>query len=154
MRTSVPTFRFPPGWWEPSASKSLSLWTEPLCRPATGVSSDRVVKFVIPMGQGIVGYVAESKQALNISNVDDEKKHLKAISEAVGFEARNMVALPIVIRGRVFAVVELLNRVGEDRYTEADLELLKYVCEKAARACEVRMMLNWRTRTVGGLDAA
>lgn len=122
-------------------------------RAAAGVSSDRVVKFVIPAGQGIVGYVAESRQALLISALDDEEKHLKDITKAVGFEARNMVALPIVIRGRVFAVVELLNRVGEECYTPADQELLKYICEKAARAIEIRLMIAWSRQKQTGSAA-
>ncbi len=112
-------------------------------RTAVGHASDKVVKFVIPMGQGIVGYVAESRQPLIVSNVGENQKHLKAIADSIGFEIRNLIALPIIVRGKVFGVVELLNRVGEESYTEGDLELLMQLCEFAAKVIEVRLMISW-----------
>lgn len=112
-------------------------------RSAVGVSSDRVVRFIIPMGQGIVGYVAESRQPLVVANVEENQVHLKAITDAIGFEARNMVALPVVIRGEVFGVIELLNRVGDDGFSPADVELLSAICELAAKAIEIRLMISW-----------
>lgn len=112
-------------------------------RAVVGQSSDRVAKFVIPAGQGIVGYVAESKQPLVVSDVAGNQIHLKSIEKAVGFETRNLVALPIMIRGKVFGVLELLNRVGENTFSPGDVELLTYFCEMAAKAIEVRLMLAW-----------
>jgi GAF domain-containing protein len=98
------------------------------------------------MGQGIVGHVAESKQPLIVSNVSENRNHLKAIEKAVGFETRNLVAIPIIVRGQVFAVLELLNRQGEDNYSEEDLEVLKYLCETAGKTIEIRMMIAWAAR--------
>ncbi len=112
-------------------------------RAVAGQSSDRLANFVIPFGQGIVGYVAESRQPLVVSNVPENRVHLKSIEKAVGFETRNIVAVPIVIRGRVFAVLELLNRVGETTYTSSDVELLTYLCGIISKAIEIRLMLAW-----------
>jgi GAF domain-containing protein len=112
-------------------------------RAVVGASSDRVSSFVIPMGQGIVGHVADSRRPLVVSNVAENELHLKAIQDAVGFETRNLVAVPIIIRGRIFGVLELLNRIGEPDYTGADVELLNYACEMAAKAIEMRLMIAW-----------
>jgi GAF domain-containing protein len=115
-------------------------------RAVVGASSDRVSNFVIPMGQGVVGHVAESRRALVVSDVAENKLHLKTIQDAVGFEARNLVAVPIVIRGRIFGVLELLNRIGERDYTSGDVELLSYACEMAAKAIEARLMIAWAAK--------
>ena len=112
-------------------------------RAMVGTSSDKLNKFTVPMGQGIVGHVAESKQALVVSDVEENRVHLKAIEKAVGFETRNLVAVPILIRGRIFGVLELLNRVGESTYTAADVELLGYIADAAAKSIECRLMLAW-----------
>ena len=112
-------------------------------RAAVGHSSDRIVRFMIPKGQGIAGHVAESRQPLIVGNVESDKTHLQAISTVVGFDARNMLAAPIVVRGRAFAVIELLNRIGESGFSETDLEVVHYLCEMAARAIEIRMMIAW-----------
>jgi sigma-B regulation protein RsbU (phosphoserine phosphatase) len=112
-------------------------------RSTVGVVSDQLGNFTVPLGQGIAGYVAESRQSLNISNVRDHEGHLKSIERAVKFETRNMVALPIVMRGKTYGVMELINRVGDQEFTQTDMELLTYACEMAAKAIEVRLMLGW-----------
>lgn len=119
-------------------------------RATVGQSSDTVSRFVIPFGQGVVGYVAESRQPLTVDDVGANALHLRAIQKAVGFEPRNLVAVPIIVRGKVYGVLELLNRVGNDRFTAEDVELLVYVCGVAARAIEVRLMIAWALSAAEG----
>lgn len=121
-------------------------------RAVVGQSSDGIQKFRIPKGQGIVGYVGESLQPLVVPDTAESEIHLKSVATAVGFETRNLVAIPIVIRGKVYGVLELLNRVGEHNFTPEDLEILGYFCEMASRALEIRFMLSWasRARVRGG----
>ena len=121
-------------------------------RAVVGTQSDRVSNFVIPMGQGVVGHVAEARLPLTISNIAENKLHLKAIQDAVGFEARNLIAAPIVVRSKIFGVLELLNRIGEPDYSQADVELVSYACEMAAKAIEARLMIAWASR--GGSGSA
>jgi len=112
-------------------------------RAVIGQSSDRVVDFVIPMNSGIAGHAVETRMPVIVNNVPENAEHLRSIEKAVGFETRNMVALPILVRGRVFGVLEILNRVGESNYSSGDIELLTYVCDIAAKIIELRLMINW-----------
>lgn len=112
-------------------------------RAVVGQTSDRVARFLIPVGQGVVGYVAESRQPLVVNNAEENRVCLKSAQDMVGFEVRNFVALPLIVRGRVFGVLELLNRVGEDNYTESDLELLSHLSGSVSRAIEIRLMVGW-----------
>ncbi len=119
-------------------------------RAVVGQSSDRITKFLIPAGKGIVGHVAESRQPLVVDNIKENEIHLKSIQNAVGFETRNLIAVPILIRGKVYGVLELLNRVGEENYTKNDVELLNYLCEMAAHAIELRLMIAWASKGASG----
>lgn len=112
-------------------------------RAAAGQSSDTVSEFRVPVGQGIAGHVAESRQPIVVANVAENEMHLKAIARAVGFEARNMVAVPILVRGKTFGVLELLNRFGDPDYSQADVEFLVYLCDMVGKAVEVRLMFAW-----------
>jgi len=117
-------------------------------RAVSGQVSDTVTKFTIPIGQGIVGHVAESRQPMVVDNVAENAKHIRAISAAVGYEARNIVAVPIVVRGRVYGVLELLNKIGEGGFGPSEVELLQYVCSLAAKAIEVRLMIGWTLQKI------
>jgi GAF domain-containing protein len=112
-------------------------------RAAAGRVSERLSSFTVPFGQGIVGYVCESKQPLVVNNVQENEKFLRSIQDAVDFETKNMVALPIMIRGRVFGALELINRVGEDEFSPSDVYFLSHLCEFVAKAIEIRLMLAW-----------
>jgi GAF domain-containing protein len=115
-------------------------------RAVTGRSSQNLLSFTIPLGQGIAGFVCENQQPLSISNVDDSSIYLKSISDAVGFETRNLVAYPVVIRGITFGCIELLNRLGEPQYTDADKEVLSTICEYAAKVIEHRLVMAAMSR--------
>lgn len=115
-------------------------------RAIVGQSSDKLDGFTVPKGQGIVGHVGESKQPLVVNDIEENKQHLKAIGQAVGFETRNLVAFPILIRGKIFCVVELLNRIGEDDFTPVDTDVLVEVSNHAAKIIEIKLMINWATR--------
>mgnify|MGYP003956049981 CR=1 FL=1 len=115
-------------------------------RSAAGYTSDKVSRFVIPMGQGVVGHVLESRQPFLVNSVEDCEIHLKSITKIVGFEAINMIAVPIIVRGKSFAVIELLNRVGEDLYSDQDLEFIQYFCEMVSHAIEMRLVVAWNAK--------
>ncbi|OFZ74703.1 MAG: hypothetical protein A3K03_07285 [Bdellovibrionales bacterium RIFOXYD1_FULL_44_7] len=112
-------------------------------RSAVGQSTDRLGDFKIPVGQGIAGHVAESKETMVVNNVKDAQIHLKAISSTVAFEVKSLIAAPIVIRSKIFGVIELLNRIGSDGYSEADIELMNYISQSIAKTIEVRLVLAW-----------
>lgn len=118
-------------------------------RAVVGRSSDRVANFVIPIGQGVVGFVAESKKTLVVDNVPQNTVHLKSIEKAVDFEAHNLIAIPILIRGDVYGVIELLNRIDAPKFSPQDVELLNYLGAMAAKTIETRMMIAWKKGAQG-----
>ena len=111
-------------------------------RAMLGSRSDKLSSFEIPVGQGIAGHVAESHLPVIVENVEENRMHLTAIQNAIGFEARNLIAVPILIKGKTFGVMELLNRVGEINYTPADVELLNYICEMIGKTIEIRLLIS------------
>ncbi len=121
-------------------------------RASFGQSSEDVSKFVIPMGTGIVGHVAESLQPYVETNPEENEIHLKSISDAVGFKTKNIAAVPVLIRGKLFGVLELLNHVGEEGFSKEDVEILVYAAAQAAKCIEIRLMLSWAVQTSQGPD--
>lgn len=117
-------------------------------RTTAGIISDQLHRFTIPLGKGIVGHVAESRRALSVEAIDENSVHLRAISDSLGFRVKCLVAIPLMIGGRIFGVIELINRVGEEKYSPADMDLLSYLAEQAGKAIEVRLQLAWALRRI------
>jgi len=68
--------------------------------------------------------------------------HLKSITDNLGFEVNNLIAVPILIRGNLFGVLELINRQGQSSFTEEDQELLTQLCHYAGKFIEMRLILK------------
>lgn len=112
-------------------------------RAVVGRSSDRITHFQIPLGKGIAGHVAESKLPLRVDNAAEHSLHLREIATAVGFEARSLICVPLLVRCQVYGVIQLLNRAGQDRFSDSDLEVLNYLADMASKTLEARLMLSW-----------
>lgn len=112
-------------------------------RAVSGQASDTVTRFLIPVGQGIVGFVAESRKSARVDQVQDNARHIKAIQAAVGFSPQNLVAVPIFLRGKIYGVLELLNRIGESSFKAEDVEMLEYAVAMASKVIETRLVVAW-----------
>ncbi len=116
-------------------------------RGVIGQSSDRIREFTIPMNRGVVGEVARTGRGHLAAQAHEDPLHLRTVSDAVEFQTRNLIAVPVFIRGRLFGVVELLNRVSQPTFTQDDLDLLQDLCESMlAKAIEARLVIGWAAK--------
>ena len=112
-------------------------------RATLGESADQVLSIEVPSDRGVFGHVLETREAILITTAQSNELHLKSVGHAVGYEAKNLMAAPIMIRGRVFGVVELLDRMGEPTYLQEDLELFRDLAGFSASLIETRLTLSF-----------
>jgi len=111
-------------------------------RTAFGQAADKIENVTVPLGLGVVGHVAESRTSMALSgDIDQSRIFLNKVADAVGFEAHNLLVVPVMIRGKVFGVIELLNRLGKELFDKADVETAEHISRVFSATLEVRMML-------------
>lgn len=77
----------------------------------------------LPMDVGILGYVARTGEALNITDAQTHELFDPAIDQPHGYEARSILCMPIFSTQNpqeAVAVVRLLNKAGDRPFTEED----------------------------------
>lgn len=79
----------------------------------------------IPRGRGIVWSVAETQQYEIVHDVARDPRFLREVSESVGYEVRNILCVPIVVKGRTIGVIELLNKIDGDFTAEEAQRLMR-----------------------------
>jgi HD-GYP domain-containing protein (c-di-GMP phosphodiesterase class II) len=90
-------------------------------RVVRGQAAGEIRNLRVPVGHGIVGSVAKSGVAEVVNDVAaDSRWH----GDAKGFRTRAVLTVPLLVQGSVIGVLQLLNPVGRDRFTEADLQRL------------------------------
>lgn len=91
----------------------------------------------LPMGKGLVGFVAESGQTVNLADAYQDPRFDSSIDKASGYVTRTLLVMPVLDRrGRIVAVLELLNKAGGRRFTGDDLDLLEGISVHAAIALD------------------
>jgi putative ABC transport system ATP-binding protein len=91
----------------------------------------------IPIGSGIAGAVATSGEAVIVKDAYDDDRFNRDVDLKFGYRTKSILALPIHNRsGKVFAVVQLLNRNDGGCFTLADQNKVLNVLSELALILE------------------
>lgn len=103
---------------------------------AAGEQGEQVRKMRIPVGQGVAGWVAQTRQPAIVSDAASDHRFFRGVDEQTGFRTTSIMAAPLVSRGRLIGVVEIINKVGDAPFDDKDLALLQTFTDHAAIAIE------------------
>lgn len=73
---------------------------------------EQASKVRLKLGQGIAGSVAASRKAEIINDVRADARWSAAMDVQSGFSTRSILAVPILLKGRLIGVVEAINKRG------------------------------------------
>lgn len=90
----------------------------------------------LPPGEGIAGWVAETGLSLLVPDVSKDKRFSEQIDEKVGFVTQSIVCVPLVSNDRIIGIIQLLNGLGQSRFTEQDQRILATIADFTAIAME------------------
>ena len=78
-----------------------------------------------PSRQGIAGWVYHHGRPSIVDRVEYDSRFFKDFDQRTGFRTRNIVAVPLMTRGRPFGVIEAMNKIGADSlFGDRDVWLL------------------------------
>jgi phosphoserine phosphatase RsbU/P len=103
---------------------------------AVGDKSRQVAQQRIPAGQGIAGRVADTGEPTIVRSASDDPHFYSGVDQAVGFQTRNLLAVPLQVRGRTIGVVEIINTRDRADFSDDDLELARALAGQAAIAID------------------
>lgn len=106
-----------------------------VCEIARGPVSDRIEGMELPWGAGIVGDVALRGESELVADARGDSRFVHQVDEATGFATHSMVAAPLLAKGEVLGVFQLINkRSGGGRFDEGDRDLLEALASTAGLA--------------------
>ncbi len=91
--------------------------------------------FILPLGVGVVGLVAQTGEPRIVNNPVEDPHWFPLADELTGFKTKKLLAVPIVAEGEILGVIEMLNKTRGD-FDEGDLQLLSLVAASAATAIQ------------------
>lgn len=103
---------------------------------ATGEKGQQIKEMRLAMGQGVAGWVAQNQRPIIVPDTSKDQRFFKGLDQRTGFRTRSIIATPLVSRGRLIGVVEIINKLGDATFDEKDLGLLQTLTDHAAIAIE------------------
>ncbi len=108
----------------------------------SGPKAEILADIRIPKGKGIAGWVAEHNEPAMIVDAEKDKRFYDLVDRQSGYHSRTMICVPLVHRGTVIGVVEVLNKRGDEPFGEQDLLILNRLADQAAATVENARLIN------------
>jgi signal transduction histidine kinase len=117
-------------------ASSLMLWDdqreELFFEVALGQGGEAVKPIRLKLGEGVAGSAALSRSPVNVPDVTQDERWFAQADAVTGFATRSMLAVPMLHRGRLVGVLEVLNRRGSGSFTSVDEANLSVLAGEAA----------------------
>jgi RND family efflux transporter MFP subunit len=88
----------------------------------------------LPIGESLVGAVAQTGQARLIASAQQEPDLEARVQASEEYEIQSLMAAPLLKEERVLGVVEIVNRSDGKAFDDDDLFYLTNMCEQASNA--------------------
>ncbi|KAJ8915032.1 hypothetical protein NQ315_016007 [Exocentrus adspersus] len=95
-----------------------------VCSKSTLMEMEKKDEIRIPWGTGIVGYVAESGEPVNIPDAYQDARFNHDVDALTGYRTKSLLCMPIKdTNGDVIGVAQVINKVGDQPFTKSDEEV-------------------------------
>lgn len=132
-------------------AESSSIWEldderkELFFRVVRGRAAGEIQSLRVPLGRGIVGSVARSGNAEIVNQVVQDPRW--SGDRDPHFTTRNILTVPLIARGEVIGVLQLLNRSGGEGFTADDLRRMQLFAGILAAAVQNARLYADQKRT-------
>jgi GAF domain-containing protein len=102
---------------------------------AAGIPEDVMKSVRVSVGQGISGWVAEKGEPLLVEDIESDDRFNKKKSDSK-YNTKSLISTPLVKRGNIIGVLNVNNKLNNQPFIQADLDLLTNIANQAAIAIE------------------
>ncbi len=81
---------------------------------------------------GIAGHVVRTSKPARVPDAQLDDRHFSGIDEMASFQTRGLIAAPMIHNGEVVGVVEVLNPIEGEEFSQTDVDLLQIFANLAA----------------------
>jgi GAF domain-containing protein len=103
---------------------------------ALGDKGRRLKEVRLNVGEGIAGWVAKHGRVATVHDVTKDPRFQPGVDRHSKFKTRNMICVPVKMKGRVIGVLQAINRVGASSFTKEDQRLFTLLANQVAVALE------------------
>jgi len=90
-----------------------------------GEAGKKLLGLRLKVGQGVAGWVAQHCKSLVVADVTKDPRFYSGVDKKTKFTTKSILCVPMKIRDKITGVVEVINKIGGETFTEDDLEVFE-----------------------------
>jgi Nif-specific regulatory protein len=98
--------------------------------------AERLSQARVPVGKGIAGEVFQTGRSVKIDNVSTDRHFYSGVDKKTGMTTRSLIAAPLVANETRLGVIEAVNPLGRDAFSDDDVALLEALAHSVALAIQ------------------
>jgi signal transduction histidine kinase len=103
---------------------------------SSSLSGGTMEQIVVPMEGSLAGWVATHGEPVLVEDAQSDDRFFNKVDRVIDFETRNLLGVPMIAHGKVIGVVEVINKVNDEGWSEDDVNTLSALAAQAAIAIE------------------
>jgi HD-GYP domain-containing protein (c-di-GMP phosphodiesterase class II) len=101
-----------------------------------GKRGERVKEVRLKVGEGIAGWVAKTGEPAIVADPQKDPRFSWKVEEKSLFKTRNIICVPIKIKGKIIGVLQAINKLGPQPFSKWDLEEFQSLADQVAIAID------------------
>jgi DNA-binding CsgD family transcriptional regulator/putative methionine-R-sulfoxide reductase with GAF domain len=106
---------------------------ELVCRQAAGRQSDLVCGWRLPIGTGVVGWIAKSGERVLIHDTRKDARHFKRVDKKTGLEIRSIMGVPLKSKDNIIGALQAVD-TAPNRFNRRRLKTMAGLAASAGVA--------------------
>lgn len=100
------------------------------------VGTELAERYRVKIGQGIAGWVAETRKPLFINDAYRDRRFDPDFDRQTGFKTRCIICSPLLFKGKLLGVIQAINPLNRPLFTEEDMKLFQVFSDQVALAVQ------------------
>lgn len=101
-----------------------------------GDEKELIKQFSVDVGQGIAGWVALHKKSQLVKDCYADSRFSPEYDKKTHFVTKNMICVPLIRKGDLIGVMQVINKTGDDVFNLHDLAMFEMLAAQCAIAIE------------------
>ncbi|MAU11026.1 MAG: hypothetical protein CL607_14485 [Anaerolineaceae bacterium] len=109
---------------------------------SSNIKPHEMDEMTVPLDGSIAGWIFTHGEPRVIENASADPDHYQGVDERLSFHTRNLLGVPMKTPTRVLGVVQALNKIDNQRFSDDDIAMLRTLASQAAVAIENARMFQ------------
>ncbi len=107
-----------------------------------GEGSEGLRDMTVPLDDSIAGWIVRKGKPLLIRDAKTDPRWHSQVDKTIDFDTRSILGVPLKVKDEVIGVMELLNKVDDQGFSQDDIQIASTLAAQAAIAIENARLLD------------